>query len=432
MKAQIIAIGGVLLVGCGFAVWQQSRVETLRVELNELHEQAAQRGINVRMNASSGRRLHGITDRNSAPQMRKVTDLLQRMEEMERSGRRPDQAMYDRTVDALVMLMEMSPNHVRKLLAELRERPDLSDETKAKVIGHSLLFISAEHPEIALRIYGESKDLIKRGGMVAQVVGNALSALAEQDPDAAMQWVKSQKEAPVGMSHEEMRNSVLGGVAKSDPATAFRLLSTVPTEESASACDVIASALADTQRGRESLLQALKGYVGGLENPKEARMISGTVMEAIGRGVNKNSFQSVSQWLDSANLPESDIASFVDGLSWYSTGSETGEWINWMAQRLPGDSLATPVEGLVGDWVEEDYLAAGKWLTDLPDGAIKTPAVKAYAQAVAAYDPQVAIQWAMTIRDVNARRKTLAAIHENWPANDEAGAAKFAAEHGLE
>ena len=432
MKGPLIATAVVLVFGGASALWQQSRIKDLEKSLHDMHEEAARKGVSLRISASEGRRIRGEEDRNSAHQVKNLMSLLENVEAIERDGGRADDATYGKIVEGAVGLMDLSPSNLRKVLAQMRENPSLSDEAKAKVIGDCLLFLSSEHAEAALQLFLESKELLGKGVMANHVVSTALQSWAEKSPEAAMQWLKSHDQPPGGMTREEMQHAVLGGAAKNDPATAFRLLSEMGLEGTEDACEVIASALADTQRGRESLLQAMRGYVAGVENPRAAGKISGAVMEALGRGVGKNSYEVMTQWLDRENLPESDLAAFAQGLSWFSTGSQTGQWLDWMAQRLPPEKLTEPVEGMVGDWVEADYQAAGKWLTQLPEGSLKTPAVKAYAEAVAAYDPEIATQWAMTIRDADARRRTLQAIYENWPAGDEAGGARFAAQHGLE
>lgn len=432
MKAPLVVTGVVLAIGFLLAFWQHSNVGTLEKELDDLQSEAVRRGIPLKVSASAARRSRGAEDRNAAHLVDKVTELLERAEMIERAGGQPDEELRDQIVQATVELMELSPANMRKVLAGLRSNSKLSEDTKSKVIGFSILFVSGDHPEAALRLFEESKDLLGKGTMSNHVVGSALHSWAEMNPEAAMQWLKRNETPPSGISREEMQHAVLGGAAKHDPVMAFRLLSDMGLEVSTDACEVIASSLADTQEGRESLLKAMRGHIANLDNERASRNISGAVMEAMARGVGKNSFESVSRWLDGESLPESDLASFAEGLSWFSTGEETGEWLDWMAKSMPAETLKDPVEGLVGDWVEEDYLSAGKWLTQLPDGPIKTPAVKAYAEAVAAYEPEVAIQWAMTIADVDERRATLVAIHDNWPAGDEAGAAKFAAEHGLE
>jgi hypothetical protein len=92
---------------------------------------------------------------------------------------------------------------------------------------------------------------------------------------------------------------------------------------------------------------------------------------------------------------------------------------------------AERVGNLVSQWTQQDYLAAGQWLTEVPDGPAKTPAVCAYAETVAEYEPQVAAQWALTLPAGEARQRTLLRIYQNWPKADAAAAAAFAKEQGL-
>ena len=89
------------------------------------------------------------------------------------------------------------------------------------------------------------------------------------------------------------------------------------------------------------------------------------------------------------------------------------------------------MDGLIGQWTQQDYLAAGKWLKATPTGPAKDAAVSTYATTVAEYEPQTAVQWAMTLPAGEARHTTLQGIYENWPARDRAGAETFAKVHGL-
>jgi hypothetical protein len=50
---------------------------------------------------------------------------------------------------------------------------------------------------------------------------------------------------------------------------------------------------------------------------------------------------------------------------------------------------------------------------------------------VAEYEPQTAVQWALTLPAGEGRTDTLDSIYQNWPADDAAGAAVFAAKYGI-
>jgi hypothetical protein len=131
-------------------------------------------------------------------------------------------------------------------------------------------------------------------------------------------------------------------------------------------------------------------------------------------------------------LTPSEKVRLANELTCFTTKADTGRWVEWMSGNLPEEHLAEPVRKLIGEWTEQDYVAAGKWLATAPDGPAKVAAVEAYARAVARYEPHVAGQWAMTLPPGAARNATLRAVHQNWPADDPEGAAGFAHEHGLE
>ena len=82
--------------------------------------------------------------------------------------------------------------------------------------------------------------------------------------------------------------------------------------------------------------------------------------------------------------------------------------------NLEGQTVAGPVRDLVGEWTQQDYVSAGKWLSAFPDGPAKSAAVEAYAEAVAEYEPHVAAQWAMTLPPGRARDSPCG-VYQNWP-----------------
>ena len=59
-------------------------------------------------------------------------------------------------------------------------------------------------------------------------------------------------------------------------------------------------------------------------------------------------------------------------------------------------------------------------------------AVRAYAKTVAPYEPQTAANWALTLPAGDERTGLLKTIHGHWKSQDEAAAARFAEQHGLE
>ena len=152
----------------------------------------------------------------------------------------------------------------------------------------------------------------------------------------------------------------------------------------------------------------------------------------MGRNLSGESFEAVQSWLSSAKLSPEESAKFSAGLSYEDTGKDTGRWIDWMASNLPEDAVRENTDNLIGQWTQQDYLAAGNWLTATPEGPTKNAAVATYAETVAEYEPQVAEQWAMTLPDGKQRQETLTNIYRNWPEEGKDAAEAFAKEHGID
>ena len=103
-----------------------------------------------------------------------------------------------------------------------------------------------------------------------------------------------------------------------------------------------------------------------------------------------------------------------------------------MSENLPENDAKECADNLIGQWTQQDYLAAGKWLTAAPEGPGKTASVATYSVTVAEYEPQVAVQWALTLPEGAERKATLDSIYQNWPKNDAAAAAEFARKYAID
>jgi hypothetical protein len=136
--------------------------------------------------------------------------------------------------------------------------------------------------------------------------------------------------------------------------------------------------------------------------------------------------------MESMNLTKEELASLAGGLGYYGTAAETGQWITWIETNLTPEDADSPVRELMGEWTEQDYLAAGNWLATAPEGQAKQAAVVSYVEAVSTYEPQIAEQWALTLPVGEQRDEALGVIRENWPDSDPDGAKAFAARHGME
>jgi hypothetical protein len=188
----------------------------------------------------------------------------------------------------------------------------------------------------------------------------------------------------------------------------------------------------ETSGQRTAILDALRDHLATLPEGQERDDLLQESLETMGRNLTDESFDSVQSWISQSKLSPTESAQFAEGLSYFNTKQDTGRWIDWMAQNLPADAVANNVDNLIGQWTQQDYQAAGKWLAAAAEGPAKQAAVSAYAGTVAEYEPQTAVQWALTLPAGEARQATFEAIYQNWPTDDAEAAAAFAKQYGVD
>ncbi|MEO8613647.1 MAG: hypothetical protein ABI600_00780 [Luteolibacter sp.] len=262
------------------------------------------------------------------------------------------------------------------------------------------------------------------------VIDESLGKLATEDPRAAFRWIEENAGAHPELANDGTKCSVLARVAQSDPSLAFRLLVDLGIQDMPGAFEAIVGA-GRTSQERAAILTASRDHLATIHSPSERTALREEALGGLARSVSDESFETVVSWISSEKLSPEEQDFFAAGISYDTAKAETGKWIDWMAQALPADKLGDRVGDLVGQWTEQDYLAAGQWLAAAPEGPVRNFAVKSYALTVAEYEPQVAAQWALTLPAGDELDATLKGIYEYWPKNDPAGAAAFAAGHGI-
>jgi hypothetical protein len=338
------------------------------------------------------------------------------MKKMEKEGKQPDEAMQKRIMEVMSRFLDLSPAQIKVVIAELRASSDVDDEMRKGIVGFSIMMLANDNPESALALFTESGDLIDLPGMGNHVVASSLGKFAEKDPLGAL-------EKHAGLVTEEAKAAVIAGAAKQDLKLALSLVGELKFKDQ----HKIASSLAGSARTAEertALLSALRG------DEKHAELLKGT-LASLGGQLAGDGFEAGQSWLTLAALSDQEAENLADGLSHWQTKGETGQWIDWMADKLPAEKLPQKVENMVSQWTREDYQAAGAWINGTQDGPAKQAAVKSYARTVAPYEPASAAQWAVTLPAGQERDELLKNVHAEWKKKDETAAAEFAKEHGL-
>jgi hypothetical protein len=338
-----------------------------------------------------------------------------------------DEHSRDKVFELFGRMTELSGDELESLIDDLQSAPGLTDELRQQYLGFSWVILAELAPAAALQRLGEGgEEWLEDEEILQRVVAKALGEWAAQDPAAALQWAR---EAGVVLEDAALK-SLLTGMAQQDPERALESFSELGVVEPGEMLRAIAGA-GKTPEARALILAAFRKKLAALADAPARDALRAMVLKGMADSLSGEGFGEVSSWISSQKLSPAECEGFAAGLDYEVTGGDTGAWIAWVERAVPAATRGERVGSLVSQWTQQDYLAAGQWLTQLPAGEARIPAVCAYAETVAEYDPQVAVQWALTLPAGAARVKTMQRIYQNWPKSDAAAAAQFAREQGF-
>jgi len=435
MKISIALSVLILAIGLATGFMHQRQLTILRQDREKLAAQALKLGLHVDSPAQSGqpkitKRQREERDNQTRSVSSQIIAFARTMEEHDKNGSDSDAAFQKQGMELMERLMDLDPEQLKLVIDSLRADQGISEDTRRDMIGFSIIMLAEDHPAAALSLFTASSDLMDDSDMGQQVIISSLGKWAKEDPRAALAWIEENSKNHPELADDDTKCSVLSGAAQTNPKLAFQLLSELGLKEMSGAIQSITEA-GKTPEERAAILTAFRAHVAGINNPAELDAQREEALGGLARTISGESFDSVTKWVASQNLSPEESDQFAGGISYDTTKAETGKWIEWMSKTLPPDKLGERVGDLVGQWTQQDYLSAGKWLSAEPEGPAKTAAVKSYAETVAEYEPLVAAQWAMTMPAGQEREDTLKSIYENWPNKDAAAKAAFAAEHGI-
>lgn len=433
LKKSLLMALAVLVIGAVIRLLQHQQLSMLQEDYRKLTAEAGPLGMTGDPSEPRLTKHQREQRNNQAVGMAgEWIALTREMEALEKRGDRPDEAFSQRFEAFLERLDELDVSQLKRIIIEVRGNRQISDEGRRKIIVSSIEKMADAHPAAALAMFLECSDLLGKNEDGKEVVAAALSGLATTNPQAAAEWIARNSAIYAATADDDTHREVIESIAATDPQLAFKLLGSLHLDDPSDAIQAIIITAEDTPEKRDAVLAALRGHLATLANDDEREKIRGEAFEAFAQNLGGEDIDSVSRWIANSKLTPEERAHFATGLSYSTTKNDTGRWIEWISANVPADSLAEPVKDLVGDWTQQDYQAAGKWLAAASDSPAKHTAILAYAAAVAEYEPQVAGQWAMTLPPGPVRDETLKVIYQNWPDSDPVGAAAFAREHGME
>jgi hypothetical protein len=435
MKISIAASILILLVAALFGVPGHHRLVTVRESHAKLVASAAQLGVSVDpahpddpVRVTKRERENKEADARAAAA--EFIAFGREMEAMEKKGGPPDEAQQKRIMEFMDRMMSLDSAQLKILIAEVRVTKDLKDEMRQGLIGFSIMTLANDHPQAALALLTESSDLFKSDGMGSHVISSSLAKWSKDDPMAALEWVRANSAKFPDLITDEAKSGLISGTATQDPKLAFKLIGELGLKDASQAINSIAQA-AKTPAERTATLAALREYAATLPDEEARAGAVEPAMREFARNIAKEGFESATQWIASASFTPIELEKFASGLSDSAKTGENGQWIEWVGKTLPPDKADDKISSMVYNWTQNDYQAAGQWLSSAADGPTKNTAIRTYAECVSGYEPATAAQWALTLPPGKDRDYTLKIILDGWPKDDTTAKDAFKQEHGI-
>jgi hypothetical protein len=428
LTISILVIGGIM-VGRN-----QKRLDGLEAGQQQLVETATRLGLADKiagLDVRITKRQRDEVDNEARGVAAALIVFAREMEVRGKSGMEDDEESNSRAMDLMNRVMKLDAPQLKRVIAGLRDDTSLSAESRANMIGFAIMVLGEDHPAAALALYTESADLLGDGVVGLDAVASSLRLWARQDPSAALAWVRANEEAHPDIADEDARHNIIAGAALTDPGLALQLMGEMKLEDPEAAIGAVVES-AEGPDKRTEVIRALRAHLSALSDAVDGKEAMAAALETMGRDLSNEDFASVTAWMKDAALTPEEAAAFASGLSWFNTGEDTGKWIAWMGQNLPEAEARQGADSLIGQWTQEDYLAAGNWLAAAPEGPAKDAAVATYAATVAEYEPQVAVQWALRLPEGEEKKTTLEMIYQEWPERDAAAREVFAKEYGVD
>jgi hypothetical protein len=437
MKPPLVLTLVILAAGIFWGVRENQQLTTLREQHRLITQQAADLGISVNPASSlvltqSGKRQIGDASRKKRDLAELIVAYTKEQKDEQANGQRRDPAAQTRIIDLADGLLSLNGAEFKLLIDELRERRDMDDEMRQGTIYFTISMLAQQRPEAAVALVTGSPDLVGENPRIKDTLPIALSQWAKDQPLAALEWIKKNAARFPDLVTDDAKRAVIAGAALNDFGLAFQLIGEIKLSAGDGGAMAQIARAASTPERRMEFLAALRQQLENNPDQAEAGKLYARGFRQLLGQVAGSGYDQAMAWLATAKLAPSESAGLMENLNYYQTKADTGKWLDWIAtQPVAGTQSESATRNLVRNWTEQDYRAAGEWLTHAPAGPLKETAVASYLETIAPYDPDVAAQWAATL-PVARQKAALQTIYQKIGQQDKAAAAAFATRHGLD
>ena len=395
------ALSLVILVAASLIGWRDHHELTgLRADNDRLSGEAADMGI------ASDDPAHGKhrTKRQRADKLdeartaaHEILEVAKDLERLIENGETTNAAMQDRILKALESLGSLDTGQLKFLIEAFRDADDLTENMRRGLLSFAVGALSDRNPKDALELLSHEQDELPVDDFTrSSLIAASLAKWSETDPTGALEWVRAS--SLDFMEQKSMETALVHGAARTDMRFALGMIREFDLSAKPGLVAKIAGDLKSLSE-RTNLLRLMKEQ-GGLFGQEERN----GVLVTMGKEIGKSGYEEGSRWIKENGFSETEITKLIEGgMVSHAKGDQVGQWVEWMGENLSEEPRERLINSNVTGWTKKDHRAAGEWLATLPDGAAKPPAIAAFAKTVAAYDPEIAAQWAMTLPPGNQR-----------------------------
>jgi hypothetical protein len=441
MRVPIYVTVLLLAAAAGLGWHGRQQLAALRVTHAELVQQAAARMISP-IRQALPKEVAPRTRTDSEADARWVlAEFLAKARELGPQGDKlwADDATRKRVDELMGLMNSLRGKQLVIVIDEVLKANDVEDRLRGKLFNLVLHKLGEENPQLALTLFTDRPGLLAlycdNSSDADHFVSVAAPAWVKLDPDAATAWFKRNKHQLNDELFKVAAGGITHGLKTFDPLRALEFAQAEAPGYLKESIEYLFADNGEAPENRDACLAALRQWSAGIANETERNEMRAKALRCIAFGTglrNETNFNSVSRWIEAANLSATELGFLSDEkVIFHFKREDAGHWIAWLEGKIPPDIARERTLRLFSEWTARDPLAAGNWLTNAPESASKRTAARAYAETVFPYDRDTAIQWVLTLPDGGDRDHTLKSLYEAWPKDDPEGAAAFAVEHGI-
>lgn len=430
MKYSIIIALLIAGIASFFGYERQQKIITLTTELETLEEEGQKLDIPTDPEASfSPRRAAQRAHKRAREEMVDdfIGELITLIKDSQKPGMQTDPEIQRRGMELIETMLDLSPAELKMMVTKVAEDSSLKQQEKQQLSMFAIMMLSNDNPETALTLILESKDTdLMAGHMSQHMLSQALGSLAKTDPVAAAEWLKENSEK-VGGAQDNLTRAIIAQTAQQNVGLALDLIKDL--DDQSTAYSSIGSTISVDRI--DEFFNAIRGHDGTDKN-------KATAFQSLAGGPFVKEPEAAIAWLNKTQLSQNERAAFIDGLHYHQIKNHPESWMNWLTTQPNGSSPEDTYHpknnttvNILRSWTQNDFVAAGEWVSQLPAGERKNEAVMGYADTLSQHEPAAAEDWAVTLPEGTERTGLLKKIHQNLLPKDAGAAAEFATRHGI-